>query len=467
MKIAKLAVLTLLAAIPGVFAAGKGMIADYASVISEAQARADGHHHVDSAATVAVVRALHANTYFFLVHGQADWDDMRNEFLPAAAKAGLDVWLYFVPPSECLAPCVLPFTNDYVRIAAETARLSLTYPNLKGMAIDDFADNLKLYTPEYAGRMRGAGREVNPAFQFYPLLYWRSMLPALLDEYAPAIDGVILAYRDEPTINTSRNTSLRAQLDAAEGMMSARSKGLVLMVYCAPLGRIPIPPEAAYVRDSVAMGLEDMRAGKLAGVVTYKLSKSGVPAPAAENYAHGGRGRATILASGNGIPSGSYGEISSRITVTSGAASVRFWQTALYTKLPPGYFFLQLLVDDRVAWEQDVSGVESKLWKQESVDLSAALAGKREATLRLRLALKRGTGSIAVIAGVDDLEPAGFRLADPGLEDPRQWKPAQTATAFLPMVQYFDPERPARMLDAVRELYGRQWAGAILPFRAG
>jgi hypothetical protein len=453
---AKFAVLLVLAALPGAYGAGRGMIADYASIIVEAQPRADGNRHADSAATIAAVRALHANTYFYLVHGQSDWDDMRNEFLPAAAKAGLDLWLYFVPPSECPAPCALPFAADYIRIAAETAKLSLTYPNLKGMAIDDFADNLKLYTPEYVGRMRAAGREVNPSFQFYPLLYWRSMLPAFLDQYAPAIDGVIMAYRDEPTINTSRNTTLRAQLDTAESLMSARSKSLVLMVYCAPLGRIPIPPDVAYVRDSVAMALADIRSGKLAGVVTYKLTKSGLPAPTTENYAHTGRGRATILASGTGIPAGSYGEISGRIAVTSGSPSLRLWCTALYTKLPPGYFSLQLLVDDQLAWEQDVSGFESKVWKQERADLGGLLVGKREATLRLRLALKRPTGSIAVMVGVDDLEAEGFTLDDPGLEDPRQWKPAQTVPAFLPLVQYFDPEQPARIFEAVRDLYAKQ-----------
>jgi hypothetical protein len=194
----------------------------------------------------------------------------------------------------------------------------------------------------------------------------------------------------------------------------------------------------------------------LAGVVTYKLTKSGLPAPTTENYAHTGRGRATILASGTGIPAGSYGEISGRIAVTSGSPSLRLWCTALYTKLPPGYFSLQLLVDDQLAWEQDVSGFESKVWKQERADLGGLLVGKREATLRLRLALKRPTGSIAVMVGVDDLEAEGFTLDDPGLEDPRQWKPAQTVPAFLPLVQYFDPEQPARIFEAVRDLYAKQ-----------
>jgi hypothetical protein len=62
---------------------------------------------------------MHANTYFYLVNSQADWDDLVADFLPAAASAAIDVWLYFVPPSECPATCTLPFEKDYIRIAAD------------------------------------------------------------------------------------------------------------------------------------------------------------------------------------------------------------------------------------------------------------------------------------------------------------------------------------------------------------
>lgn len=84
-----------------------GMLADYAGIITEDRPRADGHRHLDTPALIAKLRTLHANTYFYLVHGALEWEDFTNEFLPAAAKAGLDVWLYFVPPSECTS-CSLP-----------------------------------------------------------------------------------------------------------------------------------------------------------------------------------------------------------------------------------------------------------------------------------------------------------------------------------------------------------------------
>lgn len=416
------------------------MIADYASVILDAR------RQLDSRATIAAVERLHANTYFYLVHSVADWNTMRDEFLPAASKAGLDVWLYFVPPSECPETCSLPFEKDYIRIAAETAKLGLTYPNLKGLAIDDFAYNVALYTPEYIGRLREAGRAVNPKFQFFPLLYWRSMTAEFLDRYSRVIDGVIFAYRDEPTINTSRNSTLREQLDRAEALMRDRGLALVLMIYCAPLGRIPIPPSVEYVRNSVAMGVEDVRRGRLAGVVTYKLDKSGRPAPAAENYAASGNGRATMLVSGANMEAGGYAELS--CPATAERAALTFQRTAFYTRVPAGYLFLQVLADDRVAWEQDVASIESKTWKPERIEL-----GPVRGRLRLRLALKRKAGSLQAIAGFDGLVAEGFTLADPGFENSAAWAAAQTGPAFMPMVQIYDPGRPVRMFNAVRAVY--------------
>lgn len=445
--------LFLLGLVPLAAASRSGILADYAGTIREERVRADKHYHLNTPALIEKLGILHANTYFYLVHGAVDWEDLTSEFLPAARKAKLDVWLYFVPPSEC-ADCSLPFGKDYVRTGAEIARLSLTYQNLKGWSIDDFADNLTLFTPEYIGRLREAGRAVNPKFLFYPLLYCRSMQAEFLDKYAPVIDGVIMAYRDEPTINTSRNSSLREQLDAAEALLSARGKALILMIYCSPLGRIPIPPGVEYVRESVAAALGDIRGGKLAGVVTYQLMKRG-PAPASENYAHSGRGRVTILASGRNIEEGGFGEISRSISIGSepAACALGFWYTVLYSRMPPGYWFLQILLDDRVVWERDIAAVEPKPWKQERVDLSGPLAGKRISTLRFRLASKRKVSSATALIGFDDLTPEGFAIPDQGFENPTGWHLTQTGPAFMPIIQVFDPQRPIRMFEAVRDLY--------------
>ncbi len=434
-------------------AAQRPVLADYASIVTEKSLRRDGQKHLDTPAMLAVLKDLHVNTYIYLVHGTLDWNDMKDEFLPAAEKAGLDVWLYFLPPSECpIETCKLPWGHDYIRLQEESAKLSLLHKNLKGTAIDDFSDNVKLFTPEYTQKLRQAGRAVNPDFVFFPLLYTKSMNAAFLDSYAAAIDGVIWAYRDEPTINTHRDDSLRAQLTASEALLRERNKSLILMVYCSPLGRLPLPPSARYVQEAVQMGVQDAKAGQLFGVVTYKLEK-GRTAPARENFAHSGNGRASLVASGRAYQSGDFAELSREIRVQTGSHSLRFSQIALYGKLPPGYFFLQVLIDDQTVWEMDLNRAVSNVWKQETVDLDAALRGKTTALVRLRLSLKRNAGSNQLITGFDDLEPEGFTLDDPGFETGEGWQSKTTNPGLMPLVQLFDPSRPGKMFDAVKQVY--------------
>ena len=93
-----------------------GVLADYDGELRESVRRADGVLHVDTPAMIAKLKSLHVTTYVYLVwHAATDWDDLQNEFLPAAAHAGIDVWVYLVPPSECTPNCSLPFADDYVQ----------------------------------------------------------------------------------------------------------------------------------------------------------------------------------------------------------------------------------------------------------------------------------------------------------------------------------------------------------------
>jgi hypothetical protein len=60
--------------------------------------RPDGH--VDGDALLARLKELNVTTYYWLVwHAATDWDDLKL-FLPKAALANLQVWVYLVPPTE-------------------------------------------------------------------------------------------------------------------------------------------------------------------------------------------------------------------------------------------------------------------------------------------------------------------------------------------------------------------------------
>jgi hypothetical protein len=92
-----------------------GKLADYDAEIREATPRADGIQHVNTPATIQKLKELHVDTYYYLIWDQpTDWDDLKNEFIPAAEKAGIHVIVYLVPPSESTGTRKsYPYLTDY------------------------------------------------------------------------------------------------------------------------------------------------------------------------------------------------------------------------------------------------------------------------------------------------------------------------------------------------------------------
>ena len=131
-------------------------LADYDSELR----RPDGR--VDTDAMVKRLKDLGVTTYYWLVwHAATDWDDLK-VFLPKAAEAGIDVWVYLVPPSESPPKYGThysePFRLDYVRWGEEIARLSLKHPNLTAWVIDDFYANHEFFTPAYLQKVQAKAK---------------------------------------------------------------------------------------------------------------------------------------------------------------------------------------------------------------------------------------------------------------------------------------------------------------------
>src|SRR5215510_5463581 len=158
--------------------------------------RPDGR--VDTIAMVERLKELGVTTYYWLIaHAATDWDDLKL-FLPAAAKAHIEVWPYLVPPSES-APKYSnlypePFRLDYLRWGEEIARLSLEHTNLTAWVIDDFYENHSLYTPSYVRDMQQRAKKINPRLNFLPLMYYWEINRKFADDYRDVIDGVVAAY---------------------------------------------------------------------------------------------------------------------------------------------------------------------------------------------------------------------------------------------------------------------------------
>src|SRR5213593_3719762 len=98
-----------------------GILGDYDAELR----RADGH--VDVTRLAARLDSLGVTTYCWLVwHRATDWADLQ-AFLPLAGRAGIDIWVYVVPPSESpphTSRYSEPYRLDFGRWAEEIARLS-------------------------------------------------------------------------------------------------------------------------------------------------------------------------------------------------------------------------------------------------------------------------------------------------------------------------------------------------------
>lgn len=358
----------------------------------EKSARADGYHHIDTPTTIAQLKRLHVNTYVYLVwHSPSDWADLIHEFLPAAHKAGINVWVYVVPPTECTPErCSYPYKTDYVAWAKAVAQQSVRYPNLTGWVIDDFAGatNLKLLTPEYVQRVRNAGAKINRGLLFMTLLYSAQITPKFLSAYGPAIDAVVFAFDDAPVHDTQWAATLRPQLDRAISVSSASQKPLVLMTYVNRLTAAPQLPTARYVSEVVGTGLQYVRDGRLAGLVAYGTPLEELPALPTEKHARTGLGRLSLCVNQYG-PTASHGYAQASQTVhiqPSSSHALQFWHQNRHTSTKAyGARRLQLLVGAEVVFDHDISGDPAGKWIHESVDLDGAVAGTTTAKLTFRL----------------------------------------------------------------------------------
>jgi hypothetical protein len=151
---------------------------------------------IDAGATIRVLKGIGAGCYGALIwrereHGTKPLDWARfKQFVAAAQPAGIDIWAILIPPSE--GGDSPPFNRDYVRWMQELAKLSLRYPNLKGVNIDDYVSGISknTFTPAYTCDIYRAKQAINPKLQFVPTIY--DLTRPLAEKYGACVDGVWL-----------------------------------------------------------------------------------------------------------------------------------------------------------------------------------------------------------------------------------------------------------------------------------
>ena len=139
-----------------------------------------------------MIRALQNNRFSCVAqvidseppHSLADFQRL----LAAAQPAGISVWAILIPPSE--GATSLPYRTDYQGWMKEIAKLSLQYPMLRGVNIDDLFSGIsnQTFTREYLGRLYQTKQEINPHLLFVPTIY--ELDSEVADRLAGCVDGV-------------------------------------------------------------------------------------------------------------------------------------------------------------------------------------------------------------------------------------------------------------------------------------
>jgi hypothetical protein len=434
------------------------MMADYAMEIREKTPRSDGIYHVDTPAMIQRLKELNINTYYYLVwHERTDWDDFVHEFMPAAQKAGIRVIVYLVPPTESTGTRKsYPFVTDYLAWARAIAETSKQYPNLIGWAIDDFNHNLDFYTPSYMEQMKETAKSINPDLQFYPVMYSVALNEDFLKTRGAFIDGVILAYRDDPYRNTQIWATEPAQIEQASALTQKYGLDLIWMVYASKLSRTPANPSPVYVREVLQTALDAVRDGKMDGVVTYSLAKENLAEPEDLKAADGNGYLSFFVPAAVATRPGDHVDATQTIRSVPGQTDSYKLTFRTMDEGPnaPGYHVKQLLVDGQVVWEEDVATELTDLkWREISLDLTPYLKGKPQATLTFRLIEKNGVNNYWTNVGFDSIRTEGFELDNPEFETDANWSIERDIPRLIGEILHYDPERQAHTFHHVNTTY--------------
>jgi hypothetical protein len=224
------------------------------------------------------------------------------------------------------------------------------------------------------------------------------------------------------------------------------------MIYASRLSATPASPSAEYVREALIPALERLRLNRLQGVVTYVTEKRTQRKDAVG--AVSGNAYASLFSPARGDSRRDMVEWVQRIHVSKPSpASLSFHVFQVSPSgAPKGSHVLQLLVDGKTVWQQDVSGLRPYVWHARTVNLGRHLQGKNQAVLSFRL-VRTGRGTWCY-TGIDDLRPEGFTVKNADFElGDHGWTVAAGSRGMIGDVIYHDPNRSKRTFSVVSKYY--------------
>jgi hypothetical protein len=117
---------------------------------------------------------------------------------------------------------------------------------------------------------------------------------------------------------------------------------------------------------------------------------------------------------------GDFVMVTQSATASGNRQSLTFLERDDFTGPTSGYHFKQLLVNNSVAWEEDVAGGTNG-WRKINVDVTEHVRGASNVNLAFRLVDKKGVSNFGVRWRLKDLRAEGLKLSAT-LDAPAQWK---------------------------------------------
>lgn len=236
-------------------------------------------HTLDVAATIRLLKANHFTCYVQPIEEKPpmSFSDFQR-LLPAAQEAHISVWPVLISRTVGSS---LPYRDDFVRWMRVMARLSLQYPVLRGVNIDDTdaGGNDRVFTRSYMCRIDRTGREINPHLLFIPTIYDLDADEA--DRLAGCVDGVWLWWT-----NLEQNNGLRAFLRDGQAIAGNRFPVYAGVYAHSTSWHKEGAPSPKIINQATALGCTWSH-----GVVLWQLPLTEEPNPAlnvAEGFVPGG-----------------------------------------------------------------------------------------------------------------------------------------------------------------------------------
>ncbi|TWP35907.1 hypothetical protein [Leekyejoonella antrihumi] len=256
-----------------------------------------------------MVRA-HADTYYYLIWdrvpgttrsnpeiSQESWNNLP-EFADKAARMGVSVIVYLVPPSETVRQNYKPFGWDYSRWFRAVGRIAARHTSIVGVAMDDIASNLVIpgtVTPEqHKFTVRGLeaamtdARATAPWLKFFAVLYARDILgPGSVIPYLRTVlNGVIYPFAGPDQVHGApQNTTDPSGVLSSVKRVRASTSCVEGSCWEVHIGRAAVSGATASMAKTISVGgsdtiriyYSDDRTVPSQGTYTLSLNLDGQP----------------------------------------------------------------------------------------------------------------------------------------------------------------------------------------------